>query len=208
MMFRLKALLEGSPERKQQVTHLRTIDGVGSVVGAALVIACGLYLIWRERQQHREVVVAGVRLDVRLRGRSSRISHDRADHGREDQDGGGLERIQEARIREQAARHVHRPQQRFARGRVGERFRRPFRRARAAEVLVHQRHRAAHAHQALHQNGEPQPLALAQEGDADHHVVGDRLLLGEQALQVVGQERLLVEHDLDAFQAGRGQVAA
>lgn len=29
-------------------------------LGAALVIACGLYLIWRERQQHRKVVVAGV----------------------------------------------------------------------------------------------------------------------------------------------------
>ena len=29
-------------------------------VGAALVIACGLYLIWRERQQNRNVAVAGV----------------------------------------------------------------------------------------------------------------------------------------------------
>ena len=28
-------------------------------LGAALVIACGLYLIWRERQQNREVVAAG-----------------------------------------------------------------------------------------------------------------------------------------------------
>jgi transposase len=34
---RLKTLLEASPERKQRVTHLRTIDGVGLVVGAALV---------------------------------------------------------------------------------------------------------------------------------------------------------------------------
>lgn len=34
---RLKALLEASPERKQQLTHLRTIHGVGPVVGAALV---------------------------------------------------------------------------------------------------------------------------------------------------------------------------
>jgi transposase len=34
---RLKALIEASPERKQHVTHLRTICGVGPVVGAALV---------------------------------------------------------------------------------------------------------------------------------------------------------------------------
>lgn len=29
-------------------------------VGAALVVACGLYLIWREQQQHREIALAGV----------------------------------------------------------------------------------------------------------------------------------------------------
>ncbi|MBL8200157.1 MAG: DMT family transporter [Chromatiales bacterium] len=29
-------------------------------LGAALVVACGLYLIWRERQLHHEVVAAGV----------------------------------------------------------------------------------------------------------------------------------------------------
>jgi drug/metabolite transporter (DMT)-like permease len=29
-------------------------------LGAALVIACGLYLIWRERQQNRDLAVAGV----------------------------------------------------------------------------------------------------------------------------------------------------
>jgi transposase len=34
---RLNALLEASPDRKQRVTHLRTIDGVGPVVSAALV---------------------------------------------------------------------------------------------------------------------------------------------------------------------------
>ena len=34
---RLKALIEASPERKQHVTQLRTICGVGPVVGAALV---------------------------------------------------------------------------------------------------------------------------------------------------------------------------
>jgi len=34
---RLKALLEASPERQQQAMHLRTIYGVGPVLGAALV---------------------------------------------------------------------------------------------------------------------------------------------------------------------------
>jgi transposase len=34
---RVKALVEASTDRKQHVTHLRTIDGVGPVVGAALV---------------------------------------------------------------------------------------------------------------------------------------------------------------------------
>jgi transposase len=34
---RIKTLIEASPERKQRVSHLRTIDGVGPVVGAALV---------------------------------------------------------------------------------------------------------------------------------------------------------------------------
>ncbi len=34
---RVKALVEANPDRKQQVTHLRTIDGVGPVVSAALV---------------------------------------------------------------------------------------------------------------------------------------------------------------------------
>jgi drug/metabolite transporter (DMT)-like permease len=29
-------------------------------LGATLVIACGLYLIWRERQLHRELATAGV----------------------------------------------------------------------------------------------------------------------------------------------------
>ena len=34
---RVKALVDASPDRKQHVTHLRTIDGVGPVVSAALV---------------------------------------------------------------------------------------------------------------------------------------------------------------------------
>jgi len=34
---RIKALVEANPERKQHVTHLRTITGVGPVVSAALV---------------------------------------------------------------------------------------------------------------------------------------------------------------------------
>jgi transposase len=34
---RVKALVEASPDRQQHVTHLRTIDGVGQVVSAALV---------------------------------------------------------------------------------------------------------------------------------------------------------------------------
>jgi transposase len=34
---RIKTLIDGNPERQQQVTHLRTINGVGPVVGAALV---------------------------------------------------------------------------------------------------------------------------------------------------------------------------
>src|SRR5258708_34073494 len=34
---RVKALVEASPDRKQHVTHLRTICGVGPVVSAALV---------------------------------------------------------------------------------------------------------------------------------------------------------------------------
>jgi len=34
---RVKALVEANPDRKQHVTHLRTIDGVGPVVSAALV---------------------------------------------------------------------------------------------------------------------------------------------------------------------------
>jgi transposase len=34
---RIKALVEANPDRKQHVTHLRTIDGVGPVVSAALV---------------------------------------------------------------------------------------------------------------------------------------------------------------------------
>jgi len=34
---RLKALVEACPDRKQRVSHLRTIDGVGPVVSAALV---------------------------------------------------------------------------------------------------------------------------------------------------------------------------
>ena len=34
---RVKALVEASPDRKQHVTHLRTINGVGPVVSAALV---------------------------------------------------------------------------------------------------------------------------------------------------------------------------
>jgi transposase len=34
---RVKTLVEASPDRKQHVTHLRTIDGVGLVVSAALV---------------------------------------------------------------------------------------------------------------------------------------------------------------------------
>jgi transposase len=34
---RVKALVEANPDRKQQVAHLRTIDGVGPVVSAALV---------------------------------------------------------------------------------------------------------------------------------------------------------------------------
>ena len=35
--LRVKALVEASPERKQNFTRLRTITGVGPVVGAALV---------------------------------------------------------------------------------------------------------------------------------------------------------------------------
>jgi len=34
---RIKELIEASPERKEHVTHLRTITGVGPVVSAALV---------------------------------------------------------------------------------------------------------------------------------------------------------------------------
>jgi transposase len=34
---RVKALVEGNPDRQQHATHMRTIDGVGAVVSAALV---------------------------------------------------------------------------------------------------------------------------------------------------------------------------